>query len=334
MGLRVQVGRRARGRLGARRRAGPDLAQGHRHHRPLPGGGAAARGAGRARRRRRRRDRGDGRPRPARLRRAAEPDAPHRPGGAADGRRPSRSPTSCSTCSSWDGEDLLALPYAERRARLDALGSPGTAGWRPRGSRRRRRRAGRQRGERARRASSPSGWTPRTGPGLRSPDWRKIKNFRTQAVVVGGWRPGQGRRTGTIGSLLVGVPDDEGRLVYVGPRRHRVQRPGPARPAADVHRRAGRRRSRAPCRARSPATRTGSSPTWSGEVAYAVWTADNRLRHPAWRGVRRRPRTRRRGGRAVSGPGEAAGGDRRADARASPTWRRCCSRRSASPRRR
>ena len=53
-------------------------------------------------------------------------------------------------------------------------------------------------------------------PGLRSPDWRKIKNFRTQAVVVGGWRPGQGRRTGTIGSLLVGVPDDEGRLVYVG----------------------------------------------------------------------------------------------------------------------
>jgi bifunctional non-homologous end joining protein LigD len=27
-------------------------------------------------------------------------------------------------------------------------------------------------------------------------------------------------------------------------------------------------------------------PDLVGEVAYAVWTADNRLRHPSWRGVR------------------------------------------------
>jgi bifunctional non-homologous end joining protein LigD len=27
-------------------------------------------------------------------------------------------------------------------------------------------------------------------------------------------------------------------------------------------------------------------PDLVGEVAYAVWTADRRLRHPAWRGVR------------------------------------------------
>ncbi|MEJ7659696.1 MAG: hypothetical protein WKG07_08755 [Hymenobacter sp.] len=31
-------------------------------------------------------------------------------------------------------------------------------------------------------------------PGYRSPYWLKIKNMRTQDVVVGGWKPGQGRR--------------------------------------------------------------------------------------------------------------------------------------------
>ena len=34
-------------------------------------------------------------------------------------------------------------------------------------------------------------------------------------VVVGGWKPGQGRRSGTIGSLLLGAYDNTG-LVYVG----------------------------------------------------------------------------------------------------------------------
>ena len=27
-------------------------------------------------------------------------------------------------------------------------------------------------------------------------------------------------------------------------------------------------------------------PTMVGEVAYALWTADGRLRHPSWRGIR------------------------------------------------
>ncbi|WP_104134681.1 hypothetical protein [Cryobacterium sp. Y62] len=33
--------------------------------------------------------------------------------------------------------------------------------------------------------------------------------------MVGGWRPGKGIRSGTIGSLLLGVPTDTG-LRYVG----------------------------------------------------------------------------------------------------------------------
>jgi bifunctional non-homologous end joining protein LigD len=38
----------------------------------------------------------------------------------------------------------------------------------------------------------------------------------TQEVVVGGWKPGGGRRTGMIGSLLIGVPNDQGQLLYAG----------------------------------------------------------------------------------------------------------------------
>ena len=100
-------------------------------------------------------------------------------------------------------------------------------------------------------------------PGVPQPDWRKIKNFRTQAVVVGGWRPGQGRRAGGIGSLLVGVPDDEGRLVYAGHVGTGFTRPGPARPQA----RCSPPRRTSPFEGTLPRdvtrTRTGSSPIWS-----------------------------------------------------------------------
>ena len=40
-------------------------------------------------------------------------------------------------------------------------------------------------------------------PGQRR-DWIKIKNIRYAEVIICGWKPGQGRRADTIGSLLVG----------------------------------------------------------------------------------------------------------------------------------
>jgi len=43
--------------------------------------------------------------------------------------------------------------------------------------------------------------------GRRSAAWLKIKNTRRQECVVGGWLPGEGGRTGSLGSLLVGYYD-------------------------------------------------------------------------------------------------------------------------------
>jgi bifunctional non-homologous end joining protein LigD len=52
-------------------------------------------------------------------------------------------------------------------------------------------------------------------PGKRPGTWLKLKNQRRQEFVVGGWVPGEGRRTGKIGALVVGYYD-EGRFISAG----------------------------------------------------------------------------------------------------------------------
>ncbi len=52
-------------------------------------------------------------------------------------------------------------------------------------------------------------------PGRRSQGWVKVKNKRTADVVVGGWLPGEGSRTGRLGALVVGFFKD-GELRYAG----------------------------------------------------------------------------------------------------------------------
>ena len=51
--------------------------------------------------------------------------------------------------------------------------------------------------------------------GRRAPAWVKVKYTNAQEMVVGGYKLGEGNRTGSFGSLLVGVHDDEGRLQFV-----------------------------------------------------------------------------------------------------------------------
>lgn len=44
-------------------------------------------------------------------------------------------------------------------------------------------------------------------PGKRTGDWLKIKNQLRQELIIAGWVPGKGKRSGRIGALLVGVYD-------------------------------------------------------------------------------------------------------------------------------
>ena len=185
-----------------------------------------------------------------------------------------------------DGRWLLELPYSDRRQLLEGLELEG-AHWRTppvlRGGGAAALRSSQQRAQEgiiAKRRRS------HYLPGRRSPDWVKIKNIRTQEVVVGGWRPGQGRRHGTIGSLLLGLPSEDG-LRYIG----NVGTGFTEDMLADLLtrlRKLSRRSSPFADAVPNVVARDTHwvSPRLVGEVRFTEWTGDGRLRHPAWRGLR------------------------------------------------
>jgi bifunctional non-homologous end joining protein LigD len=128
-------------------------------------------------------------------------------------------------------------------------------------------------------------------PGKRSPAWRKCKVRLQQEVVVGGWASGEGRRANTVGSLLVGVhdPDAPGRpLRYAGGV-------GTGFSDADLAAWAARFEELAtdecPFDPRPPRLPGGRAMHWARpelviEVQFGEWTPDDRMRHPAYLGLR------------------------------------------------
>ncbi len=182
-----------------------------------------------------------------------------------------------------DGHLLLEDSYDERRSRLESLHLAGesftTTDFVPRMSR-------------ARTSSMPPRRTDSKGvvakrrdapyrPGRRTPDWVKVKSFRTQEIVIGGWTEGRGERQGDLGALLLGVPGADRPGKHVGKvgtgfseRRGRnssndlrllMTTSSPSRPAppGGVKRR----------------TQYFVRPDMVGEVAYGEWTAAGRTRH-------------------------------------------------------
>ena len=99
--------------------------------------------------------------------------------------------------------------------------------------------------------------------GRRSRAWIKIKHHRTQEVVIGGWRPGKGNRSHTIGSLLVGMPDGGRRCAMSAASAPASAKSNSRRWRAGSRRWPARRRRSSKCRARTPPTRTGSPRTSS-----------------------------------------------------------------------
>ena len=121
--------------------------------------------------------------------------------------------------------------------------------------------------------------------GRRSRSWIKIKHHRTQEAVIGGWRPGNGRRADTVGSLLLGIPNGD-TLTYIG-------RVGTGFRDADLE----DLRARLDAIAAVDNPFTGIPPAGArdarwvrpvlvGEVEFSEWTGTGRLRHPVWRGWR------------------------------------------------
>ena len=185
-----------------------------------------------------------------------------------------------------DGRSTLSMPYAQRRALLDGMGLSGPTWQTPPawfgGGAAVLAAAREQHLEGVVAKQLESAYQP----GARSRSWLKVKNQRTQEVIIAGWRPGQGRRTDTIGSLLLAIPDADG-LRYAGKvgtgftsaTLHDLQRR--LEPLATDHSPFGDDVPRADAR-----SARWVRPELVGEVRFTEWTRDGRLRHPAWRGLR------------------------------------------------
>lgn len=188
----------------------------------------------------------------------------------------------------FEGRDLTSLPFRERREALEVVGEGGLP-------------------ENVRlspifegaidsvlEASAEHGLegvvakrlSSRYEAGKRSGAWLKIKHERTQEVVVGGWRSGKGSRENTVGSLLLGIPDDDGGLRYAG----RVGTGFSERDLAEIAKKLHRLERKTTPFGDIPRQDTVDAhwvqPKLVGEVRYGEWTDAGRLRHPVWRGWR------------------------------------------------
>jgi bifunctional non-homologous end joining protein LigD len=186
-----------------------------------------------------------------------------------------------------DGQPLLDQPYSRRRALLedldlngshwqtppsfsDATGAEVLAVSRQHGLE----------GVIAKRLAS------RYEPGRRTLSWIKIKNVRRQEAVVGGWQPGEGGRSGQIGSLLIGVYGPAGleysghvgtgftrqTLAMLGERLAPLRRAAPpfASPVPREHARSA----------------IWAEPRLVVEVEFAVWTSAGVMRAASYKGLR------------------------------------------------
>jgi bifunctional non-homologous end joining protein LigD len=120
-------------------------------------------------------------------------------------------------------------------------------------------------------------------PGKRTPDWCKLKIIQEQEFVVGGWTEPRQTRS-YFGALLLGVYD-QGTLIYVGhtgtgfnerelARVMKLLRPLEVSECPFV-----------------PRPKTNERPHWVeprlvAQIKFTEWTADGKLRHPVYLGLR------------------------------------------------
>jgi bifunctional non-homologous end joining protein LigD len=119
--------------------------------------------------------------------------------------------------------------------------------------------------------------------GRRSPAWRKLKVLQEQEFVVGGWTEPRQTRS-YFGALLLGVYEGDS-LVYVGHTgtgfdQKELERVWKLLKAREI-----------PTSPFSTPIKTNEPPHWArpelvAQIKFTEWTADNKLRHPVYLGLR------------------------------------------------
>jgi bifunctional non-homologous end joining protein LigD len=123
-----------------------------------------------------------------------------------------------------------------------------------------------------------SGYSPR-----RSPDWIKLKCGHRQEFVIGGWTDPKGSRSG-LGSLLLGVHDEAGELVYAGKVGSGFNEASLADISAKLKRHAAKS---SPFHVKVPEAKAHwVKPALVAEVTFSEWTGAGHLRHPVFHALR------------------------------------------------
>jgi bifunctional non-homologous end joining protein LigD len=184
-----------------------------------------------------------------------------------------------------DGHSLMDLPYSERHEQLVALGLTGESFQTPEhviGHGRALLKASTEQhleGVLAKQLDSTY------QPGLRSRSWIKIKTLASQELVIGGWMPGKGKRRDTIGALLLGVHENDGKLRFAG----RVGSGFDERELTRLSALLGPlKRSTSPfgAGAKPPREAVFVEPQLVAEIEFSEWTTEGSLRHPVYKGLR------------------------------------------------
>jgi bifunctional non-homologous end joining protein LigD len=182
-----------------------------------------------------------------------------------------------------DGRSLMSRPLSERRAALERLIGRRTA---PLFVSRRLVRDGKA----AYREAKRLGWegiiakdeSSPYQPGVRSPYWRKVKVRKESEFVIGAYTQPKGGRQ-HLGALLVGL--------YDGPKLRYVGKVGTGFTQDTLAMLAGKleklRTEKSPFDPPPPIRdATWVRPKLVAQLAYAEWTADGKLRQPAFLGLR------------------------------------------------
>jgi bifunctional non-homologous end joining protein LigD len=120
--------------------------------------------------------------------------------------------------------------------------------------------------------------------GRRTPEWRKLKLIRHQTCIVAGWTEPRGSRP-FFGALLLGVYTDTGALQYIG-------HTGAGFTDAELGRVWKKLQAlKTKTCPFSTVPKTNEKPHWVkpelvAEVKFTEWTADGKLRHPTYLGLR------------------------------------------------
>lgn len=187
-----------------------------------------------------------------------------------------------------DGHSLMELPYEERRAMLEKLGLDGPHWQTPAFSTGAA--AGRElleaatalglEGVVAKRLDSPY------EPGRRGRSWVKVRLRESAELMIGGWLPAEGGRSGRIGSLLLGERSPGGALRYAG-------RVGSGLTDAELSFLSARLRELASdsspfssSPSRPPSGARWVHPLLVAEVAFSERSQKGLLRQPVWLGLR------------------------------------------------